>query len=150
MRSGQIINQLRTQANLTQEQLAEKLFVSRELVSKWENGHRQPDYQTVLKIAKLFDVPPDSIINRNNVFLSEIAEYLPNFSDELIIEKLTAFLATLSDRNRSVFLRRYYFLEEISDISSNYQIPEYLVRTILMRTRKKMKKYFKEENNAKK
>ena len=40
------IKRLRQQAGLTQEQMAEKLFVTRQTVSLWENSKTQPDIQT--------------------------------------------------------------------------------------------------------
>ena len=52
--TGHKIAMLRTQANLTQEQLAEKLYVTRELVSKWETGKRNPDYKTIVKLVIFF------------------------------------------------------------------------------------------------
>ena len=61
--TGHKIAMLRTQANLTQEQLAEKLYVTRELVSKWETGKRNPDYKTIVKLAEIFSVNTDEIIN---------------------------------------------------------------------------------------
>ena len=40
MKFGEIINQKREQLGLTQQDLAEKLFVSRQTVCRWENGNR--------------------------------------------------------------------------------------------------------------
>ena len=148
MKTGQIIFKLRTAAGLSQEALASKLFVSRELVSKWENSERQPDYKTVLKMSEIFGVPADSIIERSTCFLEKISELIPDNTDEKNIEeKLNIFLGTLKDRDRSVFLRRYYYLEEIPEICSHYGISAHAVRTVLMRTRKKLKKYFDEEEH---
>lgn len=50
------IKRLRQQAGLTQDQLAEKLFVTRQTVSLWENGKTQPDVQTLERIAAVFQV----------------------------------------------------------------------------------------------
>lgn len=50
------IKRLRQQAGMTQEQMAEKLFVTRQTVSLWENGKTQPDIQTLEHIAECFDV----------------------------------------------------------------------------------------------
>ena len=145
--TGHKIAMLRTQANLTQEQLAEKLYVTRELVSKWETGKRNPDYKTIVKLAEIFSVDTDEIINHNEFLFSELSEFLPdisNYKSEKIKELLNSFLETLNIRDRSAFIRRYYFSEEISDIAKEYNIKESNVRTILMRTRKKLKKYFQE------
>ncbi|MBQ7047594.1 MAG: helix-turn-helix domain-containing protein [Clostridia bacterium] len=145
MQTGQKISKLRTLANLTQEQLAEKLFVSRELVSKWETDSRLPDKHTVIKLAEIFGVAPEEIFSRDEGLLSELSDCIPDecFDNQRLTEYINGFLALLNERDRSVFIRRYYFGEEISVISCGYGIKENHARTILMRARKKMKKYFK-------
>ena len=45
MTLGEKIYKLRTKRSMTQEQLAQALFVSRQTVSNWENGRTEPDYQ---------------------------------------------------------------------------------------------------------
>ncbi len=146
MLTGQKIAKLRIQADLTQEQLAEKLYVSRELVSKWETDKRYPNYETVLKLSKIFSVDSEEIINKNDILLSELSDCIPNNynnnTNSMIVD-LNIFLSTLNERDRSVFIRRYYFMDEIPTISEEYNIKESYVRTILMRTRKKLIKFFK-------
>ena len=150
MLTGQIITKLRNEHNYTQEQLANKLFVSRELVSKWENGIRLPDYQTVLKIAALFSVDPETIIKKDEILFDELSGCMGNHIEddtESLTSNLNAFLSTLNDRDRSVFIRRYYYMNDTSEISSMYGISENYVRTLLMRIRKKLKKYFARFDN---
>lgn len=60
--SEKILN-LRKQNGLSQEELAEKLNVSRQAVSRWEVGSAQPDASNVLQISKLFDVTADYLLN---------------------------------------------------------------------------------------
>ena len=150
MLTGQIITKLRNEHNYTQEQLASKLFVSRELVSKWETGSRLPDYQTVLKIAKLFSVDPETILKKGDLLSDELSECIGKHSEkdaETLTANMNAFLSTLNDRDRSVFIRRYYFMDDAFEISSMYGISENYVRTLLMRIRKKMKKFFARYGN---
>ena len=47
----------------SQEELAEKLNVSRQAVSRWENGSALPDAQNMLQISKLFSVSADYLLN---------------------------------------------------------------------------------------
>ncbi len=147
MLTGQKIAKLRQEANLTQEQLAEKLYITRELVSKWETGKRNPDYKMILKISEILNVKEEDIFSKSDGLLKELSDFIPdkynNNSTELT-EAINTFLATLNVRDRSVFIRRYYFFEDISVIAEEYKIKESNVRTILMRTRRKLKKYFKE------
>ena len=50
---GEKIRQARREKGLTQEQLAQTLFVSRQTVSNWENGKTEPDYQTLVRLSEL-------------------------------------------------------------------------------------------------
>ena len=50
---GEKIRQARREKGLTQEQLAQTLFVSRQTVSNWENGRTEPDYQTLTRLSEL-------------------------------------------------------------------------------------------------
>ena len=65
------IKRLRQQAGLTQEQMAEKLFVTRQTVSLWENGKTQPDIQTLERIAECFRVELMTVLYGANVSKSE-------------------------------------------------------------------------------
>ena len=143
MLTGQKIAELRTKAGLTQEQLADKLYVTRAMVSKWERDICQPDYGMVEKIAGILSVSPDEIISMSDVVLNELYSFLSDTDSNDLLKDLNEFLATLKSRDRSVFIRRYYYLEDITTIAENYNITESNVRTVLMRTRKKFKKYLK-------
>ena len=56
------IKDLRKKKNMTQDELAEKLNVTRQAVSNWENGKSQPDIETLTKLAEIFDVSMERII----------------------------------------------------------------------------------------
>ena len=69
---GKRIADLREKVNLTQAELAEKLSVSAQAVSKWENGGGYPDVETIPQIAKLFETTTDYLFGcvkkENRVF----------------------------------------------------------------------------------
>ena len=48
--------------NMSQEELAQKLFVSRQAVSSWENNRTQPDLDMIKKISELFDVEVEELL----------------------------------------------------------------------------------------
>ena len=147
MQTGQKIAKLRIQAGLSQAQLADALFVSRELVSKWETGSNRPDRKMLEALAKIFSVPLNELIDIDAILSEELSFAFPDdYSPDPDVLKfdLNAFLETLNERDRSVFIRRYYRLEEPFEIGEKYGIKEDYVRTILMRVRKKLKKYLKE------
>ena len=62
MTLGEKITQLRVAANLTQEEMAEKLFVSRQSVSKWEMNQALPQIDKVLMLCELFNVSTDELL----------------------------------------------------------------------------------------
>ena len=57
------IIELRKARGWSQEDFAEKLDVSRQAVSRWENGTALPDAQNVLHMSKLFNVTTDYLLN---------------------------------------------------------------------------------------
>ena len=59
------LQKIRKENNITQEGLADKLNVSRQAVSKWENGGTYPDTEKLIQISKIFNVSLDELINDN-------------------------------------------------------------------------------------
>ena len=55
METKDIILELRTKKGLSQEELAEKIFVTRQAVSRWENGETIPNTETLKLLSKEFD-----------------------------------------------------------------------------------------------
>ena len=56
METKDMIRELRTKKDLSQDELAEKVFVTRQAVSRWENGETTPNTETLKLLSKLFDV----------------------------------------------------------------------------------------------
>lgn len=63
MKFGEKVKQLREEKGLTQQTLAERLYVTRQAVSKWERGTRYPDLLTVKKIAQVLEVSVDELLS---------------------------------------------------------------------------------------
>ncbi len=57
-----VIYYLRTKAGLSQQELAEKIFVTRQAVSRWENGDTLPNVETLKLLSKLFDVSVNTLL----------------------------------------------------------------------------------------
>lgn len=64
---------LRKERGWSQEDFAEKLDVSRQAISRWENGTALPDAQNILRISKLFNVTADYLLNDSNSGETDIA-----------------------------------------------------------------------------
>ena len=62
METKDIIYELRIKNGLSQEELAEKVFVTRQAVSRWENGETIPNVDTLKLLSKLFDVSINTLL----------------------------------------------------------------------------------------
>jgi len=65
LKIGNKILELRKKANLSQENLAEKLDVSRQTISKWETGETSPDLKQAASISKIFNISLDELVDNN-------------------------------------------------------------------------------------
>ena len=70
---GEFIKELRKEKGLTQEQLAEKLNVSRRTVSRWETGNNLPDLDVLIEMADYYEVDLRELIDgeRNSEKMNE-------------------------------------------------------------------------------
>ncbi len=59
---GEVLKEHRTRCGMTQEFVAESMGVSRQAVSKWENGTADPSTSNLLKLAKLYGISPEALI----------------------------------------------------------------------------------------
>ena len=62
METKDVIVQLRTARGLSQDALAEQVFVTRQAVSRWENGETVPNTDTLKLLSKLFDVSINTLL----------------------------------------------------------------------------------------
>ena len=72
---GEKLKSARKRVGLTQEQLAEKLLVSRQAITKWEAGKGMPDIENLKRISKLLDISIDYLLDSGeNIDLSVMRE----------------------------------------------------------------------------
>ncbi len=84
--------------------------------------------------------------------LEELGECIPspeevgaNLELQQLKESIMSFLKKESQRERNVFLRRYFYFDEVSGIARRYDLTEANVLQILSRTRRKLKKHLRKE-----
>ena len=71
---------MRKDADYTQEELADELNVSFQAVSKWERGESQPDFDTLLKLSRLFGVSTDELLSASKAENEQkIADYIAEY-----------------------------------------------------------------------
>ena len=59
------LKSLRKKNQYTQEEIAEKINVSRQSVAKWDNGESNPDIESCIKLANLYNVKLDDLVNHS-------------------------------------------------------------------------------------
>ena len=97
MNLGEHIYKLRTAKNLSQEDLASALEVSRQSVSKWENNSAVPELDKLVKMADIFGVTLDELVTGEKAFPQSPAASgkKPTFSVKMILGFLLITLALL-------------------------------------------------------
>lgn len=71
MKFGKNLQVLRKMTNMTQEDLAEKMNVSRQTISKWELGEALPEVEKLVELCDVFNCPVDQLLRGNMDFSSE-------------------------------------------------------------------------------
>lgn len=116
-----------------------RLFLGRitrnQAIGIWRrnNAHSRGGGQVVLALEELGECISSNDMPETTVSAKELER------------KITAFLKNEPAARRKVFLRRYFYLEEIPAIARRYALSESNVRMMLSRTRQKLKKYLTQE-----
>lgn len=76
LKIGKFISECRKSKNLTQLQLAEKLFVTDRAVSKWENGRSIPDSSIMLELCSVLDITVNDLLSGEKVAMENNVEVL--------------------------------------------------------------------------
>lgn len=71
METKDIILELRTKKGISQEELAEKIYVTRQAVSRWENGETIPNTETLKLLSTFFDVSINTLLGAPRQLISQ-------------------------------------------------------------------------------
>ena len=93
MELGKQIKTYRMEQNLSQDELAERVFVTRQTISNWENENIQPSIEMLLRLSKLFNVTTDYLLGIDNV---------PRLNVDGLPECAVAHLSQLIDDLRAI------------------------------------------------
>ena len=74
MNFGQNLKKLRKSKNMSQEELAEKVMVTRQSVSKWETGEAYPEMNNILELCKIFHCHINDLVNDNILDIDSLDE----------------------------------------------------------------------------
>lgn len=72
MALGESIKEKRKQQGITQQELADRLYVSRQTISSWETGKSFPDIATLISLSNYFDLSLDTLIKGDVQFMTAI------------------------------------------------------------------------------
>ncbi len=109
---------LRKRGGMSQEELAEKLNVSRQTVSRWELGSAQPDANNILQISKLFGVTADYLLNDDSSDndLPNVKKVREDHSRQILIYLVTLEIMVLIMQFMCVFILQNVFFGVMSFI----------------------------------
>lgn len=160
---SEVIADLRNRNAMSQQELADRLFVSRSLVAMWETGARTPDSLSVERMAEIFGVKPGDILGDvRYAFVSGLERDLidrefDDFTDrgtesgatdsgteraERIIED---FFNRIGSRDREIFMSRYFAMKALKTIAEETGTSLPAVKKRLFKIRKKLKAFILKE-----
>ncbi|MBD5518538.1 MAG: helix-turn-helix transcriptional regulator [Lachnospiraceae bacterium] len=133
---------LRKAKDLTQEQLAEKLNVSRQSVSKWESGQAVPELEKIVAMSVVFDVTTDYLLKSSEIDdLSVKTEMLEKQQQQMLFRErkqqkirecvlyvIVIYLVLLAVY---FFEREFYFFWELEWLGKGALIAEFLLATAM-------------------
>lgn len=96
------LHSLRKQDNLTQLQLANALGVKKSTIGMWENGKREPDFETLEAIADYFNVTINTFFLDSTPLIDE--RRTPSPLDAALTKALDHALAVASDEDKQIML----------------------------------------------
>lgn len=131
MELGANIQKNRLKNGLSQEQLAEKLSVSRQSVSKWELGQSYPEVDKIIQMSLLFSVPTDDLLmdskareiraKNNKLHLGSIYLIVKDFQKSVAFyEQLLSM--TVSTKNSTIFAE-FFFDHQCISLMNEANVP---------------------------
>lgn len=93
---GETLKEKRTEQQLTQEQLAEKIFVTRKTISNWENGKTTPDLESLIRLSEVFNVSLDRLVKGDSEMVKKIDSKIKKGEYFFFIMYLLILLISLS------------------------------------------------------
>ncbi len=96
---GHIISKLRYEKGYSQNELAQKIGITKGAIGMYETDKRQPDYDILIKLADLFNVTTDYLLSHNN---SEDSNTM--MEGDPAVNKLLVTLSLLDEDNKDILL----------------------------------------------
>lgn len=119
MKIGDKLKKARMDKKLTQEEVAEKIFVSRQSISNWENNKTYPDIGNVIALSDLYQISLDELLKGSDNFMKHLEEStdIVKSNKKLIIIIIFALLVVIAMAIFTEFLPEKIFLVSIFTLS---------------------------------
>lgn len=119
MKIGDKLKKARMDKNLTQEEVAEKIFVSRQSISNWENNKTYPDIGNVIALSDLYQISLDELLKGSDNFMKHLEEStdIVKSNKKLVIAILFALVVVIVMALFTEFLPEKVFLISIFSLS---------------------------------
>ena len=101
---GSKITKLRKDLNLTQLELAEKIYVTPQAVSKWEKGKSVPSIDVLIELTKLFNISIDYLLDNTEILEHDYESMFRNYSRAAALNKFINSKAPSKDVNKIFYL----------------------------------------------
>lgn len=138
MDTKEVLLKLRTKFGFSQDELAEKLFVTRQAVSRWENGDTVPNTETLKLLSKLYNVSINTLLGSPRELICQCCG-MP-LEDEIISREKDGFMN--EDYCKWCYADGNYMYSDMDDLidvcvknmaneeHSEKEVREYLLRTL--------------------
>ena len=133
MEFNEKLQELRKQKNLTQEQLAEQLYVSRTAISKWESGRGYPSIDSLKEISRFFSISLDELLSSEEILTAaqeDSRQKIKHFRDlvfGLLDSSLVIFLFLPFFGQREADRIREVSLLTLTNIEPYIKIPYFII-----------------------
>lgn len=95
MEISERLKQARISSGMTQEQVAEKIIVSRVTLSHWENGKTLPDIASLISLSELYEISLDEMLKGDPKMKEKAKKDAKNLNDNKRLLLITAVLALI-------------------------------------------------------
>lgn len=107
---GERLGELRKSKNISQEELAELLDVSRQSISKWENDKAYPEMTRLLFMSDYFDVSLDQLMRGVEVDADKKEEQVIHYTAKNMLMVWNSFVSNLTDKQRKLMMILYFLV----------------------------------------
>lgn len=150
MTLGEKIRNYRKQAGLTQEQLADKLFVSRQAITKWESDAGTPDINNIQALAQLFNISVDALLKDEEMSLDVIREKIDLSQYQRESKLQTIYNVVVKDKFKDAVITQLF---RQKNLSFKENVFDFIVGSGILNTADRLSNntadYLVERNNKK-